>query len=63
MQTARDEGGRLVVAFVVEGSPAQRAGVRPGAAILRINGQPVAASYKKECASRTDPIVGMMPRQ
>ncbi|MFO1378088.1 MAG: S1C family serine protease [Steroidobacteraceae bacterium] len=37
-----ERGGRVVVAEVVEGSPAQRAGLRPGDALLMVAGRRVA---------------------
>jgi carboxyl-terminal processing protease len=40
-------GGRELVTRVMAGSPAQRAGVRPGWEILRIEGRPVAPGLKE----------------
>jgi len=37
-----ERGGRVVVAQVVDGSPAQRAGLRPGDALLEVGGRRVA---------------------
>jgi hypothetical protein len=37
------DGGKIVVTLVSEGSPAQRAGVRPGDVLVKLDGKPVAS--------------------
>ena len=47
------EDGRVVVVTPIEGSPAARAGVRPGDVVLAVNERPVAAD-------RLDDTIGRM---
>lgn len=41
-----EEGGPVRIAVVIEGSPAERAGIRAGDRLLAINGVPVDPSDK-----------------
>jgi hypothetical protein len=46
---ALDDSSALAVSFVVDGSPAQRAGVREGDRVLAVNGDPVARGAAPRC--------------
>lgn len=46
---------RVVVESVVHGSPAERAGLRPGDAILMVDGQPAPGARLRELAARLSP--------
>jgi carboxyl-terminal processing protease len=48
----RDEGHRLTVVAIMEGTPAERAGLRPGDVITAIDGEPVDAKQISNAALR-----------
>jgi carboxyl-terminal processing protease len=56
------EGGRVVVVTPIEGSPAARAGVRPGDVVLTVDGQPVTADRLEETIGRMRGAVGTRVR-
>ena len=55
-------GGRVVVVAPIEGSPAARAGVRPGDVVLAVNDQPVAADRLGETIGRMRGVTGTQVR-
>jgi carboxyl-terminal processing protease len=56
------EDGRVVVVTPIEGSPAARAGVRPGDVVLTVDGQPVTADRLEETIGRMRGAVGTRVR-
>jgi carboxyl-terminal processing protease len=54
--------GRVIVVAPIEGSPAARAGVRPGDVVLAVNDQPVAADRLGETIGRMRGVTGTQVR-
>jgi serine protease Do len=46
------EGGHLVVVDVIDGSPSQKAGLRPGDAILKLDNEPLSDQPQFSAAVR-----------
>jgi carboxyl-terminal processing protease len=53
-----EQDGRIVVVSPIEGSPAERAGLRPGDVLLEIDGRPVAAGQLAQAIERMRGFVG-----
>ncbi len=56
--TAEEDGGRIVVVAPIEGSPADRAGVRAGDALLEVDGKPVAPGSLDQTIARMRGLAG-----
>jgi len=62
IEVAEEEGGRIVVVAPIEGSPADRAGVRAGDALLEVDGHPVAPGSLDETIARMRGLAGSRVR-
>jgi carboxyl-terminal processing protease len=58
IEVSEDEGGRIVVVAPIEGSPAARAGVHAGDALLEVDGKPVAPGSLDETIARMRGLAG-----
>jgi len=56
--TAEEDSGRIVVVSPIEGSPADRAGVRAGDALLEVDGKPVAPGSLDQTIARMRGLAG-----
>ena len=58
IEVTEEDGGRIVVVAPIEGSPADRAGVRTGDALLEVDGRPVASGSLDETIGRMRGFAG-----
>ncbi len=58
IEVSEQEGGRIVVLAPIEGSPAERAGVRTGDTLLEVDGRPVAPGSLDETIARMRGLAG-----
>jgi carboxyl-terminal processing protease len=58
IEVSEEDGGRIAVVAPIEGSPAERAGVRAGDELLEVDGQPVVPGRLDETITRMRGLVG-----